>query len=84
MQDFIDDIDPVQTQEWLDALESVAKNDGDERAKYILSKLGQKAMDMGVGSSAALTTPYRNTIRSKDEARMPGDLFMERRIRRAW
>lgn len=81
MQDIIDDVDPVETQEWLDALESVAKNDGDERAKYILSKLGQKAMDMGVGSSAALTTPYRNTIRSKDEARMPGDLFMERRIR---
>lgn len=81
MQDFIDDIDPVETQEWLDALESVAKNDGDDRARYVLKKLGQKAQDMGVDAAGAITTPYRNTIAPKDEARMPGDLFMERRIR---
>lgn len=81
MQDIIDDVDPIETQEWLDALESVAKNDGDDRAKFLLRKLGQKASDIGVGSAGVLTTAYRNTIRSKDEARMPGDLFMERRIR---
>ena len=80
MQDIIDDVDPVETQEWLDALESVAKNDGDDRAKYILRKLGEKANDLGVDSASALTTPYRNTISVKDEAHMPGDLFMERRI----
>ncbi len=81
VQDIIDDVDPIETQEWLDALESVAKNEGDDRARYILGKLGQKALDMRVASAAALTTPYRNTIRPKDEARMPGDLFIERRIR---
>lgn len=81
MQDIIDDVDPIETQEWLEALESVAKNDGDDRAKFILRKLGEKANDMGVDSASALTTPYRNTISVKDEARMPGDLFMERRIR---
>ena len=43
MQDIIDDVDPIETQEWLEALESVAKNDGDDRAKYILRKLGEKA-----------------------------------------
>ncbi|GGO82615.1 pyruvate dehydrogenase E1 component [Marinobacterium nitratireducens] len=81
MLDFVEDIDPIETQEWLDALESVAKNDGDERARYILKQLGQKATDIGVGGAGAMTTPYRNTIKPKDEARMPGDLFVERRIR---
>ncbi|WP_261844189.1 pyruvate dehydrogenase (acetyl-transferring), homodimeric type [Aliamphritea ceti] len=81
MQDIIDDIDPIETNEWLDALESVAKHEGDERARYILSKLGEKASNMGLESENTLTTSYVNTIAPKDEARMPGDLFMERRIR---
>lgn len=77
----IEDIDPVETSEWLDALASVAKHDGDERARFLLAELGRKAADLGVGHTATLTTPYRNTITPKDEASMPGDLFMERRIR---
>ncbi|BBB28858.1 pyruvate dehydrogenase (acetyl-transferring), homodimeric type [Neptunomonas japonica] len=82
MQDkYIDDIDPIETTEWLEALESVANNDGDDRARFLLAQLGRKASDMGVDSLGSVTTPYRNTISSKDEIRMPGDLFMERRIR---
>lgn len=81
MHDIREDVDPVETQEWLDALESVAKHEGDDRARYILQKLGTKAADIGLGAAGSLTTPYRNTIAPKDEARMPGDLFMERRIR---
>ncbi|MGB0466379.1 MAG: pyruvate dehydrogenase (acetyl-transferring), homodimeric type [Pontibacterium sp.] len=81
MQDFIEDIDPVETKEWLEALESLAKSEGDERARFILRQLGRKASDMGMASTSTLNTPYRNTITPKDEARMPGDLFMERRIR---
>ncbi|MBR9867937.1 MAG: pyruvate dehydrogenase (acetyl-transferring), homodimeric type [Oceanospirillales bacterium] len=81
VQEFIDDIDPIETSEWIEALESVAKNEGEERAHYLLKKLGEKASEMGVSASSTLTTPYRNTITSKDEVRMPGDLFMERRIR---
>ncbi|MCD8513306.1 MAG: pyruvate dehydrogenase (acetyl-transferring), homodimeric type [Nitrincola sp.] len=81
MHDIKEDVDPIETQEWLDALESVAKNEGDDRARYILQKLGSKASDLGLGAAGSLTTHYRNTIAPKDEARMPGDLFMERRIR---
>lgn len=81
MHDIKEDVDPIETQEWLDALESVAKNEGDDRARFILQKLGSKASDIGLGSAGSLTTHYRNTIAPKDEARMPGDLFMERRIR---
>ena len=81
MHDIKEDVDPIETQEWLDALESVAKNEGDDRARFILQKLGSKASDIGLGAAGSLTTHYRNTIAPKDEARMPGDLFMERRIR---
>jgi len=81
VQEIKEDIDPVETQEWLEALESVAKNEGDDRARFLLRQLGRKASDLGVGSSQSLNTPYRNTISVKDEVRMPGDLFMERRIR---
>lgn len=81
MRDMIEDIDPIETQEWMDALESVAKNDGDERARYLLRELGSKASELGVQDATTLNTPYINTISPRDEVRMPGDLFMERRIR---
>ncbi|OMH30326.1 pyruvate dehydrogenase (acetyl-transferring), homodimeric type [Motiliproteus sp. MSK22-1] len=77
----IEDIDPIETQEWLDALESVAKNEGSDRAKYLLAKLGEKAKGLGAGAPSSLTTSYVNTIEPKDEQPLPGDLFMERRIR---
>ena len=75
------DLDPVETQEWLDALDSVQAHEGEERVHYILSRLGELASRSGTRLPHAITTPYRNTIPVTHEARMPGDLFMERRIR---
>ncbi|MBD9504531.1 pyruvate dehydrogenase (acetyl-transferring), homodimeric type [Pseudomonas sp. BGr12] len=75
------DIDPVETQEWLDALESVLEKEGEERAHYLMTRLGELASRTGTQLPYAITTPYRNTIPVGHEARMPGDLFMERRIR---
>ncbi|NIP72850.1 MAG: hypothetical protein GWO16_07370, partial [Gammaproteobacteria bacterium] len=40
-----------------------------------------KASDEGIPTPDAITTPFRNTIPPAREKRMPGDLFMERRIR---
>jgi len=81
VRDMIEDIDPIETQEWMDALESVAKNDGDDRARYLLRELGSRASALGIQNATTLNTPYVNTISPRDEVRMPGDLFMERRIR---
>ncbi|MBQ0742481.1 MAG: pyruvate dehydrogenase (acetyl-transferring), homodimeric type [Pseudomonas sp.] len=75
------DIDPLQTQEWLDSLESVLDNEGEERAHYLMTRLGELASRSGTPLPYAITTPYRNTIPVTHESRMPGDLFMERRIR---
>ncbi|MBP3863164.1 MAG: pyruvate dehydrogenase (acetyl-transferring), homodimeric type, partial [Pseudomonas sp.] len=75
------DLDPVETQEWLDALESVLDKEGEDRAHYLMTRMGELATRTGSQLPYAITTPYRNTIPVTHEARMPGDLFMERRIR---
>ena len=75
------DIDPIETSEWLDALNSVIEELGIDRASFLLTKLAEKVNQEGAIPSYNLTTPFRNTISVKDEAQMPGDLFMERRIR---
>ena len=70
------DQDPIETQEWLEAYESVLQHEGPERAAYLLNKLVARASQEGARLPVAMTTPYRNTIPVQSEARMPGDLFM--------
>ncbi len=77
----IEDKDPTETQEWLDALDAVVKNEGPERASYLLGKLAEHAIRSKTRLPMAITTPFSNTISPADEKHMPGDLFMERRIR---
>ena len=75
------DTDPDETQEWLDSLASVLRTQGVERVQYLLQKLSVKLTEQGSQLPYAITTPYRNTIPVHKEARMPGDLFIERNIR---
>ena len=75
------DIDNVETQEWLAALDSVVQADGAERAQFILSKIIEKARTHGVDMPSGVTTCYSNTIPPADELNYPGDLDIERRIR---
>ena len=75
------DLDPAETQEWLDAFDSICRAQGDDRATYILTQLQAHATDEGIQLPQSVTTPFRNTIASNREETMPGDLFMERRIR---
>ena len=75
------DHDPIETSEWLEAINSVIEQEGIERASFLLSKLAKKLNQEGAIPSYNLTTPFKNSISVKDEASMPGDLFMERKIR---
>ena len=75
------DHDPIETSEWLEAINSVIEQEGIERASFLLSKLAKKINQEGAIPSYNLTTPFKNSISVKDEANMPGDLFMERKIR---
>ena len=77
----VEDIDPEETQEWLDALESVIREHGIDRANSLMERLSSRLAQTGERLPYVLTTPYRNTIPPTEEAFMPGDLFMERRIR---
>ncbi len=70
-----------ETREWLDSLEYVLENDGVDRANFLLERLSARMTKTGARLPYTITTPYRNTIPSSREAFMPGDLFMERRVR---
>ena len=76
-----EDKDPIETGEWLDAINSVIEEEGIDRASFLMTKLAKRLNEEGAIPSYNLTTPFRNSIPVQDEAQMPGDLFMERRIR---
>ena len=75
------DIDPTESEEWVEAINSVLETEGVERAQYLLQRLSAKVTETGAQLPYAINTPYRNTIPTSKEARMPGDLFVERGIR---
>lgn len=75
------DTDSQETREWEDSLDDVIKYSGKGRAAFLLETLSKHASNEGVRMPSAVTTPYRNTIPADEEQPMPGDLFMERRIR---
>ena len=75
------DEDVTETREWLDALESVLDRAGVDRANFLLERLSARMTRTGARLPYTITTPYRNTIPSNKEAFMPGDLFMERKLR---
>lgn len=75
------DIDPQETQEWLDALDSVITQAGGERAHFLLEKLIEKARRSGAYLPYSATTAYINTIPTGKEERSPGNNAIEHRIR---
>ncbi|MBI2791977.1 MAG: pyruvate dehydrogenase (acetyl-transferring), homodimeric type [Gammaproteobacteria bacterium] len=75
------DVDPSETQEWLQALGSVIQNEGPERAKYLLDALVKNARETGIRTEFLRTTRYCNTIPLNEEPAMRGDPEMEQRIR---
>jgi pyruvate dehydrogenase E1 component len=75
------DHDPQETQEWLDALESVLENEGAARAHFLLGQLINKARSLGAGVPFSATTPYCNTIPLEKERRSSGNHQLEHRIR---
>jgi pyruvate dehydrogenase E1 component len=75
------DLDPIETQEWLDALASVVREEGNNRAQFLLKRLSDQVTDGGSDVPFAINTPFRNTIKLEDEPKYPGDNEIERKIR---
>jgi len=75
------DIDPEETQEWLDSLDALLDERGRTRARYVMLKLLERARESNVGVPALRSTDYINTIAPEREPWFPGDEAIERRIR---
>ncbi len=81
---FPNDVDPIETRDWLQAIESVIREEGVERAQYLIDQLLSEARKGGVKVAAgAGASNYINTIAVEDEPEYPGNLELERRIRSA-
>src|SRR5207237_495973 len=76
------DIDPAETQEWVDSLDALVDAGGPERARFVLFKLLKRARQLHVGIPPLTQTRYINTISPEQEPFFPGDEAMELRIRR--
>ena len=75
------DIDPAETREWVDSLDSVVDQRGRPRARFLLARLMARARELQVGVPAMVSSDYINTIPPEEEPWFPGDEYMERRIR---
>ena len=76
-----EDIDPIETNEWIESLNSVIENDGSSRASYLLNKVIDQAYKSGLVLPDTRTTSYINTIPPEAEIKSPGDQNIEKRIR---
>ena len=76
------DIDPEETQEWIESLDALVKQSGGDRARFVLYKLLKRARMLHVGLPPLTQTRYINTISPEQEPYFPGDEQMELHIRR--
>ncbi len=75
------DIDPLETKEWIDSLNAVVENLGNERAHFLLRQLIDQSYRKGSRIPFIQNTPYINTIPPDEEKKSSGDQNIERKIR---
>ncbi len=75
-----DDIDPVETKEWLESIDSVLGQHGPERAHFLLNQMIDFARRSGAYLPYSPNTAYLNTISTARQPEYPGDRSLERRI----
>src|SRR5476651_1757792 len=78
------DVDPIETRDWLQAIESVIREEGIERAQFLIDQVLDGARKGGVSIAAGASgRNYINSIPVEDEPEYTGNLELERRIRSA-
>jgi pyruvate dehydrogenase E1 component len=75
------DLNPLETREWLDALDSVVVFDGADRTTFLLDELLNGARRNGAPVPYSANTPFLNTIPPVRETPHPGDQEIEYKIR---
>ena len=76
----VDDLDPRETREWIESLESVLERDGPERARFLLERVAEEARGHAAAPRLDGTTAYVNTLRPEDQPAFPGDPELEERL----
>ncbi len=76
-----EEIDELETREWLESLEFVLQASGPERVKRLLHDLDTYAHEAGVELPFTANTPYLNSIPKDNEPKFPGGREIERRIK---
>ncbi|RQR24093.1 MULTISPECIES: alpha-ketoglutarate dehydrogenase [unclassified Burkholderia] len=74
------DADPVETAEWLEALDAVVASVGQDRAQFLLDRVAEHARKSGLAAQRSNVTPYENTIALDQQPRYPGNLELEERL----
>ena len=77
---FPGDADPAETREWLDALATLVRQGGAERARFVLAALQDEARRHALAWQPQRHTPYLNTIALDTQAAFPGNLEIEQRL----
>jgi pyruvate dehydrogenase E1 component len=71
ISDQVVDIDPEETAEWVESIQSVIQVQGKNRARFLLAKQLELAAELGVGFPGSVTTPYLNSISPGQEPLFP-------------
>lgn len=74
------DVDPIETNDWLQAVNSLVRAEGAERAQFIIEQVIQQARENGVAVSSGCHTDYVNTIDVNNQPAYPGNIEIEERI----
>jgi len=75
-----DDIDPIETSEWVESIDSVLSQHGPERAHFLLNQMIDFARRSGAYLPYSPNTAYLNTIATGRQPEYPGDRSLERRL----
>ncbi|MBN6033287.1 pyruvate dehydrogenase (acetyl-transferring), homodimeric type [Amycolatopsis sp. 195334CR] len=75
------DIDPEETAEWLDSFDAALARGGQQRARYLMLRVLERARERNIGVPPLTATDYVNTIPTENEPWFPGDEELERRYR---
>ena len=81
MTDQYKDVDPQETQEWIESIEDALEEHGYERTRFLLESLIKFAQSKGARLPFNTSTPFLNTILPGQQPEYPGDRDIERKIK---
>ncbi|QCI19296.1 pyruvate dehydrogenase (acetyl-transferring), homodimeric type [Buchnera aphidicola] len=79
--DIYKDVDPLETKDWMQALQSMIDREGSQRTQFIIKKLIKKAKKNGIKIfKKNFNSDYINSIHYSKEKNYPGNLKLEKNI----